>query len=261
MVNPLRHFVIVLAVVTWLGSVQLQAQTGTTAPAYEVASIHPSDPKSTGARMQLMPGGLSISGMTIKNLIWLAYGIHDYQLSGSPKWLDSEKYDIQAKPPANTTFSRGQRGMDEQKLRIRALLADRFQLRVHRETKISPVYSLTVAKTGLRMQEAKGTDPGSNDKGTILPWTAFLTVLSRLLDRPVIDKTGLTGTWCVKLQYTSDDGQPLGLGVQIDPTQSAPGQGPSIFTALQEQLGLKAESAKGPVDTLVIDSVARPTAN
>ncbi len=152
--------------------------------------------------------------------------------------------------------------MDAQRPRIQALLADRFQLKVHRETKSSPVYLLTIAKSGLKIQEAKGSNPPYSDKASITPWSLFVLDLSRRLGRPVIDKTGLKGAWYVKLRYTTDDGSPSGMGIgRIDPTQPGFEAGPSIFTAVQEELGLKIDSSQGPVDTLVIDSIARPSLN
>jgi uncharacterized protein (TIGR03435 family) len=226
---------------------------------FEVASIRLHDPNSVAATMKFLPGGtLSISGMSIRNLIWLAWQLPPERISGGPKWLDSELYDIQAKPPAGSSSAAGKRLMDEQYQRIQALLTDRCQLRVHREARSTNVYLLTVAKTGLRMQEAKGTDP-SNTKGSIAPWELFVQDLSRRLGRPVVDRTGMKGAWYVKLQYVNDDGKPAGMGVNLDPAQSA--TGPSIFTAVQEQLGLKLDPSKGMVDTLVIDSVMKPSAN
>ena len=225
------------------------------APRFEVASIRPHDPSLQSSTMNLARGGtLSITGMTIKNVIWLAWHLPPERVTGGPKWLDSDLYDIRAKSAAGSSSS-----MDDQYLRIQALLSDRLQLKVHRETKESPVYFLSVARSGLRMEEAKGPNPDAAGKGTILPWNLFVMDLSRRLSRTVVDKTGFTGAWYVKLLYSTDDGQAAGMGVRID--QSHAGSGPSIFTAVQEQLGLKLDSGKGPVDTLVVDSVARPSAN
>jgi len=226
---------------------------------FEVASIRPHDPNSPNSTMKFLPGGsLSISGITIKNLIWLAWQLPPERVSGGPKWLDSELYDIQAKPPPGDSSS-GQRLIKDEYLRIQALLVDRCNLRIRRETKAAPVYELTIAKNGLKMQEAKGSDPHADDKGSITPWSLFVTELSQRLNRPVIDKTGLSGAWYVKLQYATDDGQPAGMGVRID--RSQPVVGPSIFTAVLEQLGLKLDSAKASVDTLIIESVTRPSPN
>lgn len=227
---------------------------------FEVAAIHPTDPASyRGAIMRFLPGGAaSISGFTIRNLIWLAWQLPPQRVTGGPKWIDSDLYDIQAKPRAGSASS-----MDAERPRIQALLADRFQLKVHRETKNSPVYLLTIAKNGLKMEEAKGPNPHYNDaKGSLLPWEAFVADLSQRLNRTVIDKTGLKGVWYIKLRYTGDDGKALGMGIgRIDPTQPGFESGPSIFTAVQEQLGLKLDAGTGPVDMLIIDSIARPSVN
>jgi uncharacterized protein (TIGR03435 family) len=195
--------------------------------------------------------------MTIRNLIWLAWQLPPERVSGGPKWLDSDLYDIRAKAPAGSSSS-----MADQYMRVRALLTDRCQLKLHRETMNSPVYVLTIAKSGLRMQEAKGSDPNAGSKGSIIPWELFTGDLARRLGRPIVDRTGLKGAWFVKLHYTTDDGKPAGMGIgRIDSPQSMTEAGPSIFTAVQEQLGLKLDSDKGAVDTLVIDSVSRPSAN
>ena len=206
---------------------------------FEVAAIHPSDPGSRGQIMQFLPGGgLSVSGTPIRTLILLAWQLPAERVTGGPKWIDSDLYDIRAKAPAGSASS-----MDAERPRIQALLADRFQLKVHRETKTSPVYLLTIVKGGVKMEEAKGPDAHyNNDKGSLLPWSAFVPDLSRRVGRTVIDKTGLKGVWYIKLRYDND-------------------AGPSIFTAVQEQLGLKLDAGTGPVDMLVIDSIARPSLN
>ena len=112
------------------------------------------------------------------------------------------------------------------------------------------------------MQEAKGSDPQSNGRGSITPWSLFVQDLSQRLHRTVIDKTSIKGAWYVKLRYTTEDGSAAGMGIgRIDPTQPGFDAGPSIFTAVQQQLGLKLDAGTGPVDMLVIDSVQRPTEN
>jgi uncharacterized protein (TIGR03435 family) len=231
-------------------------------PVFDVASIHRSDPKTPGPTIRFGAGGsVSIRGITLQNLTFMAYGVKEDQLRGAPKWLESERYDIEAKPAAGSFWSPGERANQEAWSRIRALLEDRCQLKTHRESKIVPVYVLTVAKTGPKMTQAKGPDPDSSAKGRILPWKMVVTGIEGRLGRPVIDHTGLSGSWHVALRYTSDDGQPAAFGVPLA-TDSGAGQwGPSLLTALQEQLGLKAESSKGPVETLVIDSVSRPSDN
>ena len=219
-------------------SLMFIAYAAAPADKFEVAAIHPHDPNIPASSMKFPRGGeASISGFTIRNLIWLAWKLPPDRVTGGPKWIDSDLYDIRAKAPAGSSAS-----MDADMSRIQALLADRFQLKVHRETKNSPVYLLTIAKTGVKMQEAKGPDPPYSDKGSITPWNLFITDLSQRVGRTVIDKTGLKGVWYIKLRYDND-------------------AGPSIFTAVQEQLGLKLDAGTGPVDMLVIDSIARPSLN
>jgi uncharacterized protein (TIGR03435 family) len=242
-----------------LALAQTPGTTQKTVPGFEVATIKPADPASTGATMAMLPGGrLSISGMTIKNLIALAYGIKMERISGGPGWLDSKLYNIDAKPPAGSAWELNEAGKDEQFQRIRKLLADRFALKAHRETVQAPVYVLTVEKTGLKMQEAKA-DTAKRD-ASIIPWNLFVTDLSRRVGRHVVDKTGLAGSWYVALRYSTDDGHASGIGVRIDPDTPA-GAWPSIFVAVREQLGLRLDSAKGPVDKLVIDSISPPSPN
>jgi len=226
-------------------------------PGFEVASIKESAPGSTGATMQFLPGGtVRISGMTAKNLITLAYGIQGYQVSGSPKWLDSTRYDINAKPEGAGG------GTPAQMARIQGLLAERFQLRTHRESKPYSGYLLVVGKTGSKMQEAR--DQHSQGKGQILPMSMLATSLGRQLECPVVDRTGLKGNYFVMLRWTSDGDQPMGLGTGAAGSSQAAGdldKPPSIFTAVQEQLGLRLEAGKLPIEVLVIDHIDRPSEN
>ena len=224
---------------------------------FEVASIRLHDPAQTTDTMKFSPSGeVWISGLSIKNLVFLVYNLRENQIAGGPKWLDTEIYDIRAKsqPP-----SRGHL-MDEQKARLAALLADRFQLRVHREQRTTSVYYLNIARGGLKLQPAsKGT---VNTKGSIIPWNIFVSDLSQRLDRPIIDNARLDGAYYIALRYTTDDGAPSGIGIgKIDKTDPEARSWPSIFAALQRQMGLQLDSGKGPVDLLVIDSVSHPSPN
>ncbi len=220
------------------------------APRFEVAAIHPHDPKLNVSSMAGRGSEFSILGMPIRNLIWLAWHLPPERVIGGPKWLDSDLYDIRAKVPAGSSHS-----IDEQYRRIQTLFAERLQLKVHHSTREQAVYVLRVANTGLKMQQAKGSDPDAPEKGTILPWELFVTDLSRRVGRPVVDKTGLKGAWFVKLNYNSEDGSPAAIGTAREEGS------PSIFTAVQQQLGLKLESTHGLVDVLVVDSVQRPSEN
>jgi uncharacterized protein (TIGR03435 family) len=192
-------------------------------------------------------------------LIGLAYDVFDSQISGGPNWLDTEKYDIQAKAGSALKVWR-------MRLMLQSLLAERFRLALHRETKEEPIYELVVAKGGPKIEPAAGAKtPGHLRVGTgqltgiAAPISWLTQSLSGNLDRYVVDKTGLNGNYNFTLQWTPDMGQlPQQRPDALPPPDAS---GPSIFTALQEQLGLQLKSEKGPVETLVIDHAERPSAN
>ena len=312
---------------------------------FEVASVKPAEPQ-TGMGIRVMmrggpgsadPGQITYSNVTLKNLMVNAYAVKEYQING-PKWLDSERFDIVAKIPKGTT-------KEEFQLMLQNLLAERFKLTLHHETKELPMYALVVGKGGPKLKESVEDDatasgaapqggtagsggpsasapppppppppPGSDGAGPVMgrlrvgadgmpqlpagmgkngmmmmmtngrmrlvvnrqPITALTVMLSNQLGRPVVDATGLKGKYDFNLDFAPDgmngpmgmmpppppqhDGGPGGVA----PMASAPdaGGGPAIFTALQEQLGLKLEQRKGPVDLLVIDRLEKvPTEN
>ena len=240
-------------------------------PAFEVASVRPNnsdDPPSLG----LPPGGAVVAtNVPLQNIIVNAYGVPPFRVVGAPDWIERERFDITAKPPAGSDPG-------QVLLMMRALLAERFKLRVHRETSEQPIYALVVARTDGRLgpnlkpastdcsaaDKASGPLPPSPDSpcaglmgvgptgGTIVsngqPLRRLTSALSMAVSRTVIDGTGLEGPFDVRLRWSAD--------VNVGPAQ---GDTPSIFTALLEQLGLKLEPGRGPVDVLVIDSVERPT--
>ena len=217
----------------------------------------------------------------MKALVLMAYGIHDFQLSGGPGWISSDRYNIEAKAPAPAAFSQEYRTLQDQ--RLQTLLQDRFKLAIHRETKELPIYELTVAKGGPKLQPPSclQRDPGdrtiapgktmmdycgfggwsrSRYEATTGSMTDLAGGLSGLLERTVVDKTGITGTFHILLTFTPDDST-IRLPDIPDLPAAPASDGPNIFTAIQEQLGLKLESAKGPVDVLVIDHVEKPSEN
>jgi uncharacterized protein (TIGR03435 family) len=249
-------------------------------PEFEVASIKPhTSSERRIVEMMPLPGGrFNAINATLKLLISRAYGVQDYQLSGGPGWIDSDPYDIVAK----TEEGSGAKWIEC----LQALLEDRFKLTFHRESKEMPAYALVVAKGGPKLHESKEDCPprppglprlpapgetpsipcggmlmGRNQvSGEKIAISQIATYLSRTMRRPVMDKTALTGKYDIKIEWTPDQNQ-----VQVAPgapTQSPPeSSGPSIFTALQEQLGLKLESQKGLVEVLVIDHVEQPSEN
>jgi uncharacterized protein (TIGR03435 family) len=273
-------------------------------PAFEVASIkrNTSDwnerarhPMGVGYQ----PGGRLIAqNASVMLLVRFAYAAHDSphslpllasQVAGGPAWIDSFGYDIEAKPQGNT---------DPQHmwLMLQALLADRFKLALHRETRDLPVYDLTAAKSGPKLPAPKevgcvsfspGTPPrhvpgkadcgyvplllepaGLRMAGSRVHMADLIRELAVVLDRPVLDKTGFTGEFDLNLSFTADEaimGLP-GYGGPGDPGGSISGltadpNRPNIFAALAEQLGLKLAPAKHPVEVFVIDHVERPAAN
>jgi uncharacterized protein (TIGR03435 family) len=209
-----------------------------------------------------LPDGYSASNIDLKSLIANAYGVRPEQISGGPSWIDSNHYDIEAKVVAADGATPQPITKEERNLMLRSLLADRFKLVVHTETKEQPIYELVVAKSGPKLQPAKPGQPtrmtmGSSGKFSMetAQISALIYQLSSQLGRPVIDKTGLTGNYEIKLEWARD------LGSASSDAAPSDASGPSIFTAVQEQLGLKLVSTKGPVDTLVIDHAEPPTAN
>ena len=230
---------------------------------FEVASVKPSE--GLGGLTRYLPnGGIRFTGVTMKSLVSIAYGVRPFQVIGGPGWIDTDGFEVDASPPIESgspadpaTLSREQRKVGE---RLRSLLADRFGLTVHSETREQPVYSLVVAKGGPKLKEP--ADKSQNfirgGRGSIIGQSVVLRLLvmnlSNQLDRPVIDKTGLTGSYDFELKWTPDAG-PDG------PPPPSDTDAPSLFTALSDQLGLKLESAKGPVQVWVIDGVERPSLN
>jgi len=192
-----------------------------------------------------------VTNGTLKGMIETAYDLRDFQIFGGPGWVNSERYDVLAKSESAVEDNQAIRR------RLQTLLAERFQLQLHRETKDLPEYALRVGKNGTRLSagEPSRVEGIERSCGQMVATRAtmgnLVFMLSRQLDRPVIDDTGLPGKYKFDLKWTPDAG----------PCTGATDDRPSLFTALQEQLGLKLESIKGPVDSLVIDSAARPSEN
>lgn len=252
--------IVLLAAMGMTAVAGLQAQSQPeAAAAFEVASIKPAKPGIRGFSINPLPGGrFTTSNTTLRMLISEAYHLYDFQVSGGPNWLDSYRVDIQAKADP---------GAKPEQLRamLQKLLADRFGLVVHREMKELPVYALVVAKNGPKIQQSKDAE-GSPEFRVFMrsqimakraPLSLLTEALAMLLSRPVSDKTGLQGGFEYKLQWTPDQSQTRGGDDPLPPDPDRP----SIFVALQEQLGLKLESQKGPVEIIVIDHAEKPSEN
>jgi bla regulator protein BlaR1 len=270
---------------------QLQHAESAAVQPFEVASIKPSRADDKMRSLFMQPGKFTTEGETVKDVISFAYGIRsDNQLSGGPSWVNSERFDIEAKEEDSVAENLQKLPIEERakqiRLMVQALLADRFKLKVSHQTKELPVYALVVAKGGSKLTEAQVPPPSA--EGTAAPKRGFrgirmmgpgqltgtninIGVLADMLSRQrelgrlVIDQTGLKGNYDWTLKWTPDQGGPMFKGPDGgQPSPDAPppdSSGPSIFTALEEQLGLKLESRKGPVETLVIDSIERPSEN
>ena len=235
---------------------------------FEVATIKPTPPDWRGGRYATMQGGHQFvaRSYTVKYMVAAAYGVTPRTISGGPPWIDSDPYDILAATPGEVRPS-----FEDQMLMLRALLADRFQLAFHTDQKEFSFYALTVAKNGVKLKESTAPPdeqpmlishvyPGDHIE---LPahnatMAQFASILQRaILDRPVLDKTGLTGKYDFDLEWTYDDSQFDGHLPPIKPDNSGK---PDFFAAMQ-RLGLRLESTKGPVPVIVIDHVERPSEN
>jgi uncharacterized protein (TIGR03435 family) len=215
---------------------------------FEVASIKAA--VSTGLRIDFLPGGrFSAKSITVNMLLRNAYGLENYKIIGGPGWADSAGFDIEAKADADA----GEVSHEQVLKMIQALLVDRFQLVVHRETRQSPVYNLVTGKGGatVRPADSSAEVDRSLRMGHLVAHRMGMTALAHLfafeLKRPVIDATGLRGDFAFTMEWSRGPGES--------------DAGPSLFTAVQEQLGLRLESARGPVEVLVIDHVEKPSEN
>jgi uncharacterized protein (TIGR03435 family) len=237
--------------------------------AFEVATIKPAvDSPGRYIRMQSV-NRFYAKGFTLKALVAAAYSLTPLAISGGAAWTDSGRYDILASTPGDI-----QPNLDEQMSMLRKLLTDRFQLTFHRESKELPVFAITAAKDGPKLKPS-AAPPGTlpelinviypEEKGGVhvmLParnatMMQFAAMMQRaVLDRAVVDNTGLSGTYDFDLEWTPDEGQ---FGGQMP--RSVESTKPSLFTAMQEQLGLRLEATRGPVQALVIDRVERPSEN
>lgn len=275
------------------------AQSGTSngpTPTFEVASIKVSRSEAGSRGVSLQPGGLAVTDLTLREIVAFAYDVPNplryTRITGGPKWIDSERFDIRAKTPG--TFS-----TDQIRLMLRALLSDRFQLAVHRASASVPVYALTKARPDARLGPSLhrtseidcaglfasrgGTPPAlprdpkdvpicviRAEPGLIVARSRTMADLVSIAfprviqDRVVIDRTGLRGNYDVRLEwasgpqpFTSPTDLPAGLPVPALPSPS----GPSIFTAIEDQLGLKLQSEKALIDLHMIDRVERPKAD
>ena len=237
--------------------------------AFEVATVKPVEPDAKSGRFIVMqgPNRFVEKAYTLKLLIAAAYDLNPRTISGGPPWISSDHYDILAVTPGEVRPTH-----DEQMLMLRSLLADRFKLAFHREQKEFSIYELEVAKSGpkLKPSTSRPDDPVVVGPGVVYPGERvvlpgrnatmedFVSLLQRaILDRPVVDKTGLSGRYDFDLEWAPDETQ---FGSDLPPA-SAASSSPPLFEAIQQQLGLRMEATRGPVAALVVDTAERPSAN
>jgi len=292
----MRSYLVAAAVAA--ATITAGAQTPDKLPAFEVATIKPSDPASQGQYVRRQPGGrFSTSNMPLRELVRFAYAVQDFQLDGLPMWASSERYDINAKAEGDPPPMPPGSGNDPMILMLRSLLVDRFKLSAHSETREQPIYALvrlrpdrlgprlepstldcqamvTAAQAAARaggpapappVPDAQGRPPCGirlgfgTLAGNGFAISQLVSTLSQLVRRTVIDRTGLTGPWAFDLKFSMDPAQmPFAPppGTQAPPPDP---DSPSIFGAVEEQLGLKLESTRGPVNMLIVDRLDRPT--
>jgi uncharacterized protein (TIGR03435 family) len=247
-------------------------KTSDKASAYDVITVKPSKP-SAGLDFwsRWSPDGISMTGATVQTLIIESYDIlTPDQIANLPAWASSDRFDIEAKMDEDAMAAIKKLPDAEQshqhQLMMQSLLADRFQLRVHHATKMLPVYDLVVAKGGLKLKETAEDENSGWSKGRgsysghRISTDDLVFILSNEVGRIIVDKTGLAGKYDIALKWTPDE-MAASAGQQANASPPAADAPPSIFTALEEQLGLKLESAKGPVDTIVVDHVEKPSEN
>ncbi len=267
-----------IIVVLFIARGSLLAQTPAStagSPAYEVASIRQNMNPNPRWSMSFTPDGVRARDVTLIWALHEAYGVYDSELwSGGPQWLDNARFDIEAKYDVSKypKFSR-----EERQAMLRQLLADRFKVVVHHESKEFPLYALEEAKDGPRFKETKPEDlqkstvngvmcvTTGGHRGTIEMHGCTTTQLANSLSgygqldlgRKVVDKTGLSGYFSFALHWT-----PVNAADSFDAVMSASeASGPSLFTAVKEQLGLELKPIRGPLDTIVIDHAEMPSEN
>jgi uncharacterized protein (TIGR03435 family) len=235
-------------------------------PVFEVATIKPTKPDDPKQAFTVQGRRMVTYGTSVSFLLALAYGVHAKQIVGGPAWLETERYDITAEPGED-----GQPSQAQLKSMLQKLLADRFQLAFHNDKREISAYVITVGKTGPKLAASSG-DPnglpglGFRALGAMIARNSTMADLAGLLqtvvlDRPVVDRTGLTGKYDFTLNWTPEPTQFGGRGGQAQTPSDDAAAPPDLFTAIQQQLGLKLESTKTSVPVLVLDRVEKPSEN
>ena len=296
MKRPIVQLTGAVIAVTLASGPAFSQDSGPAKPSFEAVSIKPNVSGSGSSGTSTNERRLTATNVTLKMLIMNSYRVQDFQVIGGPDWIDTARFDIQAKAEDGTVPETPNQRDDPYRigpleLMMQSMLADRFQLRLSHETRELPVYTLTISKDGPKIKpvapDSTAAAPGNLSRAgrgaagvpasgavgpgsmstnvnqtkaemnaNTIPLSRFIVALSRQLRRPVIDQTNLNGMYTIHLEWTPDS-----LAAAATESATATPAGPSLFTAIQEQLGLKLNSTKGPVDVLVIRSVEKPSEN
>jgi uncharacterized protein (TIGR03435 family) len=250
------------------GAARDAQSTNAERPVFEVASIKPGDPVVTRFFVGTLPGRFMATNVTLKALIAFGLDMREEQISGGSTWVDSDRFTVEAK---HATVTGGPGELSQVRLMLQSMLEDRFKLQVHRETRIEPIYELVTAPGRPKLEATTaaasgrrgiGTVGQGNVTGTAAAMPVLATFLGGVLGRRVIDRTGLPGTYDFTLTYAPapwEKGPPITPPIETTP-EPDPSR-PSIFSAIQEQLGLRLEATRGPVDIVVLDRAEKPTEN
>lgn len=233
-------------------------------PEIEVATIKPvKEPNPNNMHDTTEGRRLLMRYTTLRDLMMMAYEVDPRQILGGPAWVATDEYDIDAVAVEGVQANQSEEAM------LKELMADRFQLKVHQEQRVMAVYVLEVTKGGPKLTAAQADRPENSGcehigvcsfhNRTLANFSRFMQFV--VLDKPVVDKTGIEGTFDFELKWTPDESQFRGMGIRVPPPSDSTTVLPGLFTAIQEQLGLKLEPQKIPCDVLVIDHVERPSEN
>jgi uncharacterized protein (TIGR03435 family) len=227
-------------------------------PDWDVATVRPSDPNGRDTGFNLRGRQILFERQTVEAMLVLGFGLHKKQIVGAPDWITTDRWDVRGIPDVP-----GQPNLAQYRSLIRKAVVERFGMKMHMEQRELPVYTITVARGGDKMVKSTGDANGQvqeNDRDsggqrlvqmTNASMGDFVLAMKFFADRPVVDQTGLTGRYDIRLKWTFDETQA--------PTDGS--AAPSLFTAIQEQLGLKLGAVKAMADVLVVDKVERPGAN
>jgi uncharacterized protein (TIGR03435 family) len=235
-------------------------------PSFEVATIKPSKPDDQRKAFLVRGNRFQIINETLSEMISFAYGVHAKQVIGAPDWVEKDKFDIDAKPDGEGAPSQKQwKGM------LQKLLVERYKLTFHHDKKELSVYVLTAAKAGPKLTKSEGDPNGlpglffhalGDLHVTNANMADFVGLMQQtVLDRPVLDQTGLAGRFDFTLKWTPDDSQFAGMAAKTPPPTDSANAPPNLYTAIQEQIGLKLDATKAPAEVLVIDHVEKPSEN